>query len=94
MYCSGLNISSSGTDWVEQFPLHKFACEGDVAGIRHCMAECIETDPNVLDTDGWSPLHYACWWVTTDSLYVKIIHVLGMENWMWCFVSYKNAWLM
>uniref|UniRef100_A0A1X7T3Q8 KRIT N-terminal NPxY motif-rich region domain-containing protein n=2 Tax=Amphimedon queenslandica TaxID=400682 RepID=A0A1X7T3Q8_AMPQE len=52
--------SGSG-DWVEEFPLHKFACEGNVDGIRAYLSQGVQLDPNALDTDGWAPLHYACW---------------------------------
>ena len=48
-----------GLDWVERFPMHKCACEGDVAGIRKCLA--LNLSSNTLDSDGWAPLHYASW---------------------------------
>ena len=52
---------NSGADWVDEFPLHKFACEGNVDGIRAYLSQGIQFDPNSLDDDRWAPLHYACW---------------------------------
>ena len=46
--------------WVEEFPAHRAAADGDVAGLSHF----IQTDPRVVDRwdhDGWAPAHYACW---------------------------------
>ena len=47
-------------DWLDQFPMHKFACEGDVERVRRCVK--VGVAPNEKDTDSWTPLHYACWY--------------------------------
>ena len=64
--CKGLNFgderatfSHSLPDWVDLFPLHKFACEGDSEGVRRCIRTGLSADER--DTDSWTPLHYACW---------------------------------
>ena len=46
-------------DWVDLFPMHKCACEGDVEGVRRCVQ--IGVSPDERDSDSWAPLHYACW---------------------------------
>ena len=53
--------------WVEEFPAHRAAADGDVAGLNHF----IETEPNKVgmwDHDGWAPAHYACWYGRVDAL--------------------------
>jgi Krev interaction trapped protein 1 len=47
-------------DWVDLFPMHKCACEGDVEGVRRCVQ--IGVSPDERDSDSWAPLHYACWY--------------------------------
>ena len=50
----------SELSWVEEFPAHRAAADGDIAGLNHF----IETDPGIVgmwDHDGWAPAHYACW---------------------------------
>ena len=46
-------------DWVDLFPLHKCACEGDCGGARVCLTGGMSADER--DSDSWAPLHYACW---------------------------------
>lgn len=46
-------------DWIDQFPMHKCACEGDEEGVRRCVK--IGVSPDERDTDSWTALHYACW---------------------------------
>lgn len=48
-------------DWTEMYPVHKFSCEGDGEGIRRCLL--LGMDPDEKDTDSWTPLHYACWYI-------------------------------
>lgn len=48
-------------DWTELFPLHKFCCEGNIAGVRKCIQMGMSADQT--DSDSWSPLHYACWYI-------------------------------
>ncbi|CAI8012074.1 Krev interaction trapped protein 1 [Geodia barretti] len=51
-------------DWLDLFPMHKHACEGDVEGVRRCVKIGVPT--NEKDTDSWTPLHYACWYGEVD----------------------------
>ncbi|XP_063042167.1 krev interaction trapped protein 1 [Engraulis encrasicolus] len=45
--------------WVDDFPLHRSACEGDV----ELLAKLLETHSvKQLDSDHWAPIHYACWY--------------------------------
>ena len=46
-------------DWIDQFPMHKSACEGDEEGVRRCVK--LGVSPDERDTDSWAALHYACW---------------------------------
>jgi ankyrin repeat protein len=53
--------------WAEEYPLHKAACEGDVAALRSSLAASAGID--VVDCDGWTPLHYAAWCTCTLSIF-------------------------
>ena len=46
-------------DWMDLFPMHKCACEGDREGVRRCVKMGVPSDEQ--DTDSWTALHYACW---------------------------------
>ena len=57
--------------WVEEFPAHRAAADGDVSGLLHF----IETEPGIVgmwDHDGWAPAHYACWYGRIDSLKILL----------------------
>lgn len=45
--------------WVEDFPLHRSACEGDT----DLLSKLLDSGFSVkqLDSDHWAPIHYACW---------------------------------
>lgn len=45
--------------WVEDFPLHRSACEGDT----ELLSKLLDSGFSVkqLDSDHWAPIHYACW---------------------------------
>ncbi|CAL8294825.1 unnamed protein product [Merluccius merluccius] len=45
--------------WVDDFPLHRSACEGDT----ELLSKLLDRDLSVkqLDSDHWAPVHYACW---------------------------------
>ncbi|XP_061753535.1 krev interaction trapped protein 1 isoform X2 [Nerophis ophidion] len=45
--------------WVEDFPLHRSACEGDT----ELLSKLLDSGFSVkqLDSDHWAPVHYACW---------------------------------
>lgn len=51
--------------WVEDFPLHRCACEGDT----ELLSKLLDSGFSVkqLDSDHWAPIHYACWWVLCSS---------------------------
>ncbi|CAL8397009.1 krev interaction trapped protein 1 isoform X1 [Gadus morhua] len=45
--------------WVDDFPLHRSACEGDT----ELLTKLLDSGFSVkqLDSDHWAPIHYACW---------------------------------
>uniref|UniRef100_A0A3B3CUM8 KRIT1 ankyrin repeat containing n=1 Tax=Oryzias melastigma TaxID=30732 RepID=A0A3B3CUM8_ORYME len=45
--------------WVDDFPLHRSACEGDT----ELLSKLLDGGFSVkqLDSDHWAPIHYACW---------------------------------
>lgn len=45
--------------WVDDFPLHRSACEGDSELLNRLLNERFSV--NQLDSDHWAPIHYACW---------------------------------
>nr|XP_039252037.1 krev interaction trapped protein 1-like [Styela clava] len=52
--------------WVDEFPLHRAAADGDLQTID----EILKTDSSRAsnwDHDGWAPVHYACWYGRTDA---------------------------
>ncbi|KAG2465157.1 KRIT1 protein, partial [Polypterus senegalus] len=46
--------------WVDDFPLHRSACEGDVELLTKLLDSNVSV--NQLDSDHWAPIHYACWY--------------------------------
>ncbi|KAG9339156.1 hypothetical protein JZ751_024014 [Albula glossodonta] len=46
--------------WVDDFPLHRSACEGDT----ELLSKLLDSGFSVkqLDSDHWAPIHYACWY--------------------------------
>ncbi|XP_066571554.1 krev interaction trapped protein 1 [Amia ocellicauda] len=46
--------------WVDDFPLHRSACEGDTALLTKLLDSGFSV--NQLDSDHWAPIHYACWY--------------------------------
>uniref|UniRef100_A0A670JSZ6 KRIT1 ankyrin repeat containing n=1 Tax=Podarcis muralis TaxID=64176 RepID=A0A670JSZ6_PODMU len=46
--------------WVDDFPLHRSACEGDSELLSQLLNENFSV--NQLDSDHWAPIHYACWY--------------------------------
>lgn len=58
--CISLCLCCSQTlDWVDEFPLHCAAVNGNVSAIMTHLQQ--GKDANQLDTDTWTALHYACW---------------------------------
>ncbi|XP_050795499.1 krev interaction trapped protein 1 isoform X2 [Gopherus flavomarginatus] len=46
--------------WVDDFPLHRSACEGDSELLSRLLDDNFSV--NQLDSDLWAPIHYACWY--------------------------------
>ncbi|MBN3279478.1 KRIT1 protein, partial [Polyodon spathula] len=46
--------------WVDDFPLHRSACEGDTELLGKLLDSNFSV--NKLDNDHWAPIHYACWY--------------------------------
>ncbi|XP_053323931.1 krev interaction trapped protein 1 [Spea bombifrons] len=46
--------------WVDDFPLHRSACEGDTELLARLLDKGCSV--NQLDNDQWAPIHYACWY--------------------------------
>ncbi|XP_062301872.1 krev interaction trapped protein 1 [Osmerus eperlanus] len=51
--------------WVDDFPLHRSACEGDT----ELLSKLLDSGFSVkqLDSDHWAPIHYACWHGKVDA---------------------------
>ncbi|TRZ01712.1 hypothetical protein DNTS_003597 [Danionella cerebrum] len=45
--------------WVDDFPLHRSACEGDTDLLLKLLDGGFSVKQ--LDSDHWAPIHYACW---------------------------------
>ncbi|XP_062869230.1 krev interaction trapped protein 1 [Trichomycterus rosablanca] len=45
--------------WVDDFPLHRSACEGDTERLSKLLDSGFSVKQ--LDSDHWAPIHYACW---------------------------------
>ncbi|XP_065197030.1 krev interaction trapped protein 1-like [Sycon ciliatum] len=55
----GEEAEVTALDWVDEFPLHCAAIDGHVSSILSLLQQ--GKDANQLDSDTWTPLHYACW---------------------------------
>ncbi|XP_043993555.1 krev interaction trapped protein 1 isoform X1 [Gambusia affinis] len=62
--------------WVDDFPLHRSACEGDT----ELLSKLLDSGFSVkqLDSDHWAPIHYACWHGKVES--TKILLEKGKCN--------------
>ncbi|XP_077997280.1 krev interaction trapped protein 1-like isoform X2 [Glandiceps talaboti] len=56
--------------WVEEFPLHSAAVEGNVPRIKQLLSD--GHSPHLADKDYWSALHYACWYGRSDAVKVLL----------------------
>ncbi|CAJ0574103.1 unnamed protein product, partial [Mesorhabditis spiculigera] len=56
----------SAEDWASRYPLHRAAYQGDAQLIRNLMAR--GQDPNEVDRDSWTPLHYAAFYGKLDAI--------------------------
>lgn len=53
-------VEDKERQWVDDFPLHRNACEGDSELLSHLLDKGLSV--NQLDNDHWAPIHYACWY--------------------------------
>lgn len=64
--------------WVDDFPLHRSACEGDT----ELLSKLLDSGFSVkqLDSDHWAPIHYACWWAPCPSCLLRSRLVPSMTS--------------
>lgn len=60
------SVSCRERQWVDDFPLHRSACEGDT----ELLSKLLDSGFSVkqLDSDHWAPIHYSCWYMLTVTL--------------------------
>ncbi|KAI1722206.1 ankyrin repeats (3 copies) domain-containing protein [Ditylenchus destructor] len=58
--------------WEQQFPLHKYAFDGDHEKIRDLLNQGY--NPNELDNDFWTPLHYCAFYNRFEACQVLMTH--------------------
>ena len=63
--------------WVEKYPLHRAASDGDTAAIQDILSSDT-SGIDVWDSSGWAPIHYACWYGCFNA--VKILLEDGGSN--------------
>ena len=56
-----LYVPCRGPNWVEEFPLHKAAYEGNAKEVKELTQKGYAVTKK--DKDSWAPIHYAAWWV-------------------------------
>uniref|UniRef100_H2ZTH3 Krev interaction trapped protein 1 n=1 Tax=Latimeria chalumnae TaxID=7897 RepID=H2ZTH3_LATCH len=56
--------------WVDDFPLHRSACEGDTELLTRLLDNGFSV--NQLDSDHWAPIHYACWYGKVEATRVLL----------------------
>nr|XP_033787049.1 krev interaction trapped protein 1 isoform X2 [Geotrypetes seraphini] len=56
--------------WVDDFPLHRSACEGDSDLLSRLLDDKFSV--NQLDNDHWAPIHYACWYGKVEATQVLL----------------------
>ncbi|KAJ8409823.1 hypothetical protein AAFF_G00218820 [Aldrovandia affinis] len=56
--------------WVDDFPLHRSACEGDT----ELLSKLLDSGFSVkqLDSDHWAPIHYTCWYGKVEATKVLL----------------------
>ena len=62
-------LESAKGSWLEKFPLHRSACQGDDSSVDNLLRHGYKVDER--DTESWTSLHYACWHGHTST--VKIL---------------------
>uniref|UniRef100_A0A915CUK9 non-specific serine/threonine protein kinase n=1 Tax=Ditylenchus dipsaci TaxID=166011 RepID=A0A915CUK9_9BILA len=58
--------------WEHQFPLHKYAFEGNHVKVRELLKQ--GHNPNELDNDCWTPLHYCAFYNRLQACEVLMLH--------------------
>lgn len=66
-------MSCRERQWVDDFPLHRSACEGDT----ELLSKLLDSGFSVkqLDSDHWAPIHYACWYISTSCFFKSLVFV-------------------
>ena len=52
-------LESAKGSWLEKYPLHRSACQGDENTVRNLLRHGYRV--NEVDSESWTALHYACW---------------------------------
>lgn len=98
--CIFWNFSPRERQWVDDFPLHRSACEGDSELLSQLLDENFSV--NQLDSDHWAPIHYACWWAecfckqTLGGLKLYIIFIICILKSQFpssCYGQKPGVWL-
>ncbi|KAI6654287.1 hypothetical protein LOD99_686 [Oopsacas minuta] len=66
-------LESAKGSWLEKFPLHRSACQGNEDSVRNLLHHGYKV--NELDSESWTALHYACWHGHTST--VKLLVQVG-----------------
>uniref|UniRef100_A0ABM0MPM3 Krev interaction trapped protein 1-like n=1 Tax=Saccoglossus kowalevskii TaxID=10224 RepID=A0ABM0MPM3_SACKO len=61
--------TSFSKSWVDEFPLHSAALEGDIPRIKQLLSDGY--NPHQQDKESWTPIHYSCWYGKSET--VKVI---------------------
>ncbi|XP_070570825.1 krev interaction trapped protein 1-like isoform X2 [Ptychodera flava] len=56
--------------WVDEYPLHSAALEGDIPRIKQLLRDGY--NPHTLDKDSWAPIHCACWYGKAEAVKVLL----------------------
>ena len=65
-----LDFACSEPNWVDEYPLHKYAYEGDANKLRELIRDGHQV--NLKDRDSWSCVHYAAWYGHLDAIGVLL----------------------